>query len=133
MARAMLVWQPMASMVTIRPVRASTSSSLGMAVISLDLASVLTWPRHSPRAGAPDAANPFLLGVPEVSDGDPVVGPADHRAQRDHENVFQRMTTRAPHARVRHAAEVGGDRRRHRLGHGTSQCPPLYHVADLGT
>lgn len=36
-------WQPMASIVTMAPVVSRRSSSLGMAVISLDLASTLTW------------------------------------------------------------------------------------------
>ena len=57
-----------------------------------------------------EATKPFSFGLADVGDRDPVVGPADHRAQRDHENVFQGMPTRAPDARVRQLAEGGGDR-----------------------
>jgi len=37
-------WQPIASMVTIAPSIASMSSSLGMAMISLEFSAALTWP-----------------------------------------------------------------------------------------
>ena len=41
---AMAVWQPIASVVTRQPRSSSNSKSLGIAVISLDLASVASWP-----------------------------------------------------------------------------------------
>ena len=45
MAAAILVWHPMASMVTSAPFSSRRWSSSGMAVISLDLMSVASWPR----------------------------------------------------------------------------------------
>ena len=45
MSAAISFWQPMASMVTTAPLRSSSSSNSGMAVISLDLASVATCPK----------------------------------------------------------------------------------------
>ncbi len=59
--RQSLSGNPMASMVTIQPLRSSNSSSRGIAVISFDLVSTATWPsvsrqRRKPRA-SPDAAD----------------------------------------------------------------------------
>ena len=48
----MAVWQPIASMVTMQPSSASSRSRRGMAVISLDFASVATCPSTSPLAVA---------------------------------------------------------------------------------
>ena len=55
-------WQPIASMVTIAPSIASMSSSLGMAMISLDFSATLTWP-STRRWRAAKAETMWIAGV----------------------------------------------------------------------
>jgi len=43
-------WQPIASIVTIAPLSSKASSNAGIAVISLLLSAVLTWPKVAPNA-----------------------------------------------------------------------------------
>ena len=80
-----------------------------------------------------EPSEPRPLRPPEPRNRRPVIGAADHRAPRDDQHILEGVTPRAAHPRVRQLTEVGGDRRRHGLGHGTSQCPPQYHGVDLGT
>jgi len=102
-----------------------------MAVISLDSPCAVAQVCH--RGDPGEEGRLERLGVQRREDATKRIVRRDALRQGQHENLFQGVTPGALHARVRQLAEVGGDRCRHRLGHGTSQCPSLHHVAGLGT
>jgi len=84
---------------------------------------------RNPVAERQELAKPLPFGAAEPRNRHPVVDAADHRAQRDHEDVDEGVPAGAAHAGIGQAAEMIGDRRRRGSGHDISKVSS--HVLQL--